>query len=319
MTTADPRPSEFRTRDGVRLNVADEGPADAPVTVVLVHGWTLSMRTWDRVAAGLPAAAGSSLRILRFDLRGHGGSDGAPAGSGTIERCADDLAELIAERVPDGPVVLAGHSMGGMSLMALAERHPELVRQRVRGVAFVASAAGGLAKVALGLPHPLSEVAYLGEQALARGMGRLPGRRAVRRSAPLRPGLRWLLFGRRPRRADIAAAAEAVAACEPRAFAEFRWSLAEHERAGSLEPLRSLPCVVLGGFADRLTPYRQAQRIAEELPDARLIGYGGAGHMLPLERTEEVTARLAELIRPVLADTGDRGSRQSAAEQSTAG
>lgn len=309
-TAASTRPSDFRTSDGVRLNVADEGPVDAPLTVVLVHGWTLTRHTWDRVAAGLPAAAGSSLRILRFDLRGHGDSDGAPAGSNTIERCADDLAELITERVPGGPVVLAGHSMGGMSLMALSERHPELVRQRVRAVAFVASAAGGLAKVALGLRYPLSEVAHVGEQALARGLGRLSGRRAVRKSAPLRPGLRWLLFGRRPRRADVAAAAEAVAACEPRAFAEFRWSLAEHERAGSLQPLRSLPCVVLSGFDDRLTPYGQARRIAEALPQAQLIGYGGAGHMLPLERTDEVTTRLAGLLRPVLADPGGHGAQQ---------
>ncbi|WP_190818449.1 alpha/beta fold hydrolase [Saccharopolyspora pogona] len=89
--------------------VLDEGPADAPITVVFVHGWTLTKHTWGRVATGLPKAAGTSLRTVRFDLRGHGGS---------IQRCADDLAEPIAERVPEGLVVLAKHSMGGMMIMA---------------------------------------------------------------------------------------------------------------------------------------------------------------------------------------------------------
>ncbi|MDI5982853.1 alpha/beta fold hydrolase, partial [Amycolatopsis magusensis] len=54
--------------------------------------------------------------------------------------------------VPEGRLVLAGHSMGGMTIMALAERHPELVSRRVAGVAFVATSSGEMNRLTLGLP-----------------------------------------------------------------------------------------------------------------------------------------------------------------------
>src|SRR2546429_406908 len=53
---------------------------------------------------------------------------------------------------PEGPLVLAGHSMGGMTIMALAEQFPELVAERVAGVFFAGTSAGKLAAVSLGLP-----------------------------------------------------------------------------------------------------------------------------------------------------------------------
>ena len=46
--------------------------------------------------------------------------------------------------VPDGPVVLVGHSMGGMTIVALAEQHPELFGDRIVGVALISTTAGGL-------------------------------------------------------------------------------------------------------------------------------------------------------------------------------
>ena len=90
---------EFITSDGAQLRLIEEGPADAPVTVLFVHGWTLSKHSWDRIAAGLPAAAGHHVRTLRFDLRGHGASRPAEPGEATIARCADDLAEIIRQTV----------------------------------------------------------------------------------------------------------------------------------------------------------------------------------------------------------------------------
>lgn len=296
-TTKAPSANAFTASDGTRLRVLESGPADAPITLVLVHGWTLTQHTWDEVVAALPAAAETPVRVVRFDLRGHGESDPAPEGTATIERCADDLAELIRERVSTGPVVVAGHSMGGMTLMALAERHRELVDQRVAGIALVASSGGDLAEPSLGLPGPVAKIANAGERALRGQLAKARGRRVSGNSRPLRPGLRWLLFGSRPETAHVAAAAEWVAACHPASMAGFRLALAEHERLAALEAFRSVPTVVLAGNSDRLTPYQHARRMAEALPEARLLVYPGAGHMLPLERTTEVTERLAELVR----------------------
>lgn len=285
------------TSDGVSLLVQEDGSPDAPVTVVLVHGWTLSQHTWDRVVDGLPQAVDVPVRMVRFDLRGHGGSGPAPAGTATIERCADDLAELIAERVPRGPIVLAGHSMGAMSVMALAQRHHRLFAERVAGAALVATSSGDLRRPSLGLPAPIAALSNHLESTFVRERLRTArGSRLSRGSRWMRPGLRWLLFGKRSATADLAATADWVAACHPASMAGFRTSLAQHERGDALAALRSVPTVVLAGLADRLTPATHARRIAEALPDAKLLLYPGAGHMLPLERDDEVTARIASVV-----------------------
>ncbi|MCI2417757.1 alpha/beta hydrolase [Saccharopolyspora sp. K220] len=286
----------FTTSDGTRLRVLDEGPADAPVTVVFVHGWTLTMHAWDRVASGLPKAAGSQPRSLRFDLRGHGGSDPAQPGSASIQRCAEDLAELVRARAPEGPLVLVGHSMGGMTIMALAEAHPELFARRVAGVALVSTSGGDLGKPGFRLPRPVAAVANRGERMIRKRLAASHGTRLSSRSRWLQPGMRWLLFGARPERADVAVTADWVAACHPANMAAYRETLAEHDRLAALAALRSIPTIVLSGLSDRLTPHSHARRIAEALPDAKLLIYADAGHMLPLERADEVTARIAELV-----------------------
>lgn len=291
---------EFTTSDGARLRVLDEGPADAPITVVLVHGWALTKHTWDRVATGLPEAAGTPLRTLRFDLRGHGESDPAQPGSASIQRCADDLAELIAERVPEGPVVLAGHSMGGMTIMALAEQHPELFARRIAGVALVATSGGDLVAPTLGLPRPVAAVVNRGERVVRKRLAASRGKRLVPQPSWLRPGMRWLLFGQRPASRDVAVTADWVAGCHPANMAAYRRALAEHERHGALAAMRSIPTVVLSGLSDRLTPHSHSRRISDALPGAKLLIYAGAGHMLPLERADEVTDRIAELVTRAL-------------------
>lgn len=287
----------FTTGDGARLRVVEEGPEQAPVTVVFLHGWTLTRHTWDRAVARLAETAEVRPRTIRFDLRGHGESDPAPRGTATIRQCADDLAELIDRRVPTGEVVLVGHSMGGMAIMALAEQHPALFAERVAGVALVATSAGDLAEPDLRLPKPVAALANRVERAVRPHLAKATGRRLARRSSWLRPGLRWLLFGSDPVRADIAATAEWVAACNPANMAAYRESLAEHDRLAALRRLGSKPVVLLAGTADRLTPRRHAERIAAALPEAKFLLYGGAGHMLPLEREPEVTRQIAELVR----------------------
>lgn len=283
--------SRFVTSDGTALHVVDEGPADASTTVVLVHAWTLDHTSWDRVAATLSR----TVRVLRFDHRGHGGSAPAPRGTATIAQLADDLAELIVDRVPTGRIVLAGHSIGGMTMMALAERNPDLVASRVTGAAFVATASGGLDSLTLGLPMPVARVVMRGERVVNSKLAKLEHRSLLAKPRLAEPGLRWLLFGRRPRREDVAAAAEQLARVHPASMVGFRASLSDHERRTALAVFRDIPTVVLAGGADRLTPPRHSRVIAAELPSSELVIYPGAGHMLPFERGLEVTARIGGL------------------------
>ncbi|MCO1657506.1 alpha/beta fold hydrolase [Pseudonocardia humida] len=282
------------TDDGVRLSVLVEEPERAAVTVVLAHGWTLDTRTWGPVAAGLLRGPRPP-RVVRYDHRGHGRSDPAPPETMTIDRLADDLAHVIAATAPDGPLVLAGHSMGGMALMALAERHPAMAA-RAAGLAFVATASGGLARTAFGLPERGAAVA----RAVDRRLRELPGRSRRGSMGPpwlLAPALRWLLLGRHPDPLARLLTVRAVAACRPQTVAGFRATLDEHERDTALAAFAGTPTVVLAGDRDRLTPLAAARRITEALPSARLTVFPGAGHMLPVERVPGVVAELDELVR----------------------
>jgi len=264
--------NRFVTSDGTALHVVDSGTRDSDVTVVLLHAWTLDHTSWHRVAAELP------VRVLRYDHRGHGGS--ASSGATTFDQLADDLAEVLAERVPTGRIVLVGHSMGGMTIMALAERHPELLA-RVCGTVFVATSCGGLPAV--------------------RRAERLLGRWMVRRSAigfarTMPVGLRLALFGRRASWAEVRASAGMIGRCDGPTFVGFRDEIAAHDRRAALAQLAGTPSAVLAGGADLLTPVRHARAIAEALPHAELVIYPGAGHMLPQERGPEVASRITALL-----------------------
>ena len=170
----------FPTADGTRLALHWQGPRNAALTVVLAHGWTLDSRAWGPVADPL-AYGPSGVRVLCYDHRGHGRSDPAPPGTTTIAQLADDLADLLRGAV-EGPVVLAGHSLGGMTIMGLAERHPELVAQRVVGAAFLATSCGNLMPLDFGLrPIPARLVTSV-------AVGRSPGDCGAGRGASSGPG-----------------------------------------------------------------------------------------------------------------------------------
>jgi len=283
----------FVASDGAALHVALSGPADSAVTLVLVHGWTQDHRTWDFVLPHLDPG----VRVLRYDLRGHGGSSPARPGAATIARLADDLAELVAERVPAGPLVLAGHSMGGMTLMALAERHPSLVADRLAGAAFVATSSGDMDRLTLGFPGLVGRGVTRFEPRLARLLGRLRSDTLRLRPGMVRSGTRRLVFGDRPGRAQVDSVVEQLLCAHPASAGRFLDAIAAHRGVGGLGALCDVPSVVLAGEKDRLCPLAHAKVIADELPHAEFVRYPGAGHMLPQERPYEVARRISALVR----------------------
>jgi pimeloyl-ACP methyl ester carboxylesterase len=272
--------------DGVPLHVEVDGPG--PVTVVLAHGWTLDATTWAPVARCVDAT------VVRYDHRGHGRSAAVDPRTMTIDQLADDLAAVIAAVAPAGPLVLAGHSMGGMTIMALAQRHPD-VFARAQGIALVATAVGGLAGHTLGLPPRLAAAVARGERRMF-ASPRWSVRPTLGHPRVLGPGLRWLLLGphadAEARRITVAA----VAGCRPSTVAGFRPTLDAHERTAALAAFARIPSVVLAGTHDRLTPVSMARRIVDALPSAQLTVFPGAGHMLPVERTTGVAAHLTALV-----------------------
>lgn len=301
--------SGVTTADGVRLNVETTGPADAPVTVLLVHGWTCSTRSWHNQVEDLPRILGpDAVRVVSYDHRGHGRSDPAPTASMRIEKLADDLVTVLDTVVGDGPVVYAGHSMGGMTLMALADARPDLFGSRIQAAALVSTSSGHIAEGAFGIPKRLDPAtAVVAPRAVNLVSARIE-RRAIRRAtiSPLtvrlqRPALRRMVFGKKVDPAEVDLFLSDLAAVPGPSYGGFFEAILQHERADALKVLDQLPVEIMHGTRDRLLPPRHANRMAAQLPTARLWMYPGAGHMLMQERPRDVTHRLASLARKVSA------------------
>ena len=298
--------SGVTTPDGVRLNVETTGPVDAPVTVLLVHGWTCSTRSWHNQVEDLPRILGpDTVRVVSYDHRGHGRSDAAPPGSMRIEQLADDLVTVLDTVVGDGPVVYAGHSMGGMTLMALADAHPDLFGSRIRAAALVSTSSGHIAEGAFGIPRRLDPAtAVVAPRAMNLVSARIE-RRALRGAAKRaalaarlqRPALQQLVFGKKVDPAEVDLFLADLAAVPGPSYGGFFEAILQHERSHALKVLDQVPVEIMHGTRDRLLPPRHANRMAAELPTARLWMYPGAGHMLMQERPRDVTHRLASLAR----------------------
>ncbi|MFI5896449.1 alpha/beta fold hydrolase [Actinoplanes sp. NPDC051513] len=294
--------------DGVSLCVETWGPEDAQVTVVLLHGWCLSRRTWQHQIAALLNTADPP-RIVAFDARGHGGSGPTRLGSATLGQLGDDLAEVLRQTAPAGPVVLAGHSMGGMTIMEYAHGHPEEFAQRVAGLLFVSTTAEGTAHTMYGLPPRLAALMRAGETFGAGVLARSGDWRPHRALIPaLRLPLRWLLFGDDYEDAALRLTMRSVSRTTLRSIGGFRASIGEQQRLDTLARLGDVPAAVLVGDRDRLTPPPCAEGIAEALPGTELTVFPGAGHMLILERHAAVSAVLAGIVERAGAST--RGDRQ---------
>ena len=284
-------------RDGHRLAVTTHGPDDAAVTVFLAHCWTLDRHGWHRQVRDLLSEFGHQVRLVTWDHRGHGASGVVRRHEASIDTLGSDWGELVDALAPTGPLVMAGHSIGGMALMALAAQRPELF-ERVVGVALVSTSSGALDTVTLGLP----EVGPLLRAQIPRMLAlrsRTLSRRA-RRRAPIveRLMMRRLVFGTPMRLSDAALAVEGLISCPADTVVGYYEDLMRHDRAHALAALEGVPTRVLVGSRDVLTPPAHARRIVEHLPGARLTVAPGAGHMLPLERDALVSAELAHLVRP---------------------
>jgi pimeloyl-ACP methyl ester carboxylesterase len=289
----------MRTYDGLELDVRTYGPQDVPVTVVLAHCWTLNQDDWHYQVRDLQREFGHRVRIVTWDHRGHGGSESAQRGDCTIDNLARDMADVIATYAPTGRLVLAGHSIGGMTMMALAEQRPE-VFDRVAGVVFVSTSSGQLDTVTLGLPEMGPFLRSQIPRMLALRSRTLT--RRARRRAPIieRRVVRTFLFGEPMRLVDSALTIDGIINAPPATMRGFYEDCMRHDRAAGLEVLDGIPTQVLVGSRDLLTPPAHARRIADAVEGAVLTVAPGAGHMLPLERDELVSGVLIRLIRPHL-------------------
>ncbi|AWI29493.1 alpha/beta fold hydrolase [Streptomyces tirandamycinicus] len=307
--------------DGSRLHVEVHGPDGAPA-VVLAHGWTCSTRFW---AAQIRELAADH-RVIAYDQRGHGrtpavGEAGAGAGAvagygygyGT-EALADDLeAVLAAALAPGERAVLAGHSMGGMTLMAAASR-PGFAEH---AAAALLCSTGSSRLVAESLVVPMRAGAF--RTRLTRAI--LGSRAPLGPVTPVsRRILRYATMGPGTAPERVAECARIVHACPRRTRVAWAHVLAGLDLDSGVREMR-LPTAVVAGTADRLTPIVHARALAASLPECTgLVELAGTGHMTPVEAPEAVTAEIRKLVdaylgREAAAGQGSRTAREAAAQQ----
>jgi pimeloyl-ACP methyl ester carboxylesterase len=308
------RSTLVETDDGVLLQVEEIGPPDAPLTVVFVHGYTLSMASWTfqrrTLAAELATANGHrpDARLVFYDQRGHGASGRGAAHRATIEQLARDLAAVLDARVPRGPVVLVGHSMGGMTIMGLAALRPELFGTRIAGAALISTSSGNLAELHFGMPELLTRVRGAVLPVAAFAMRHRPkfAERTRRLAARVvSAATHSLSFGSDDVDPALGHYVDSMIAGTPvDVIAEFYPALAGLDETGSLEPLRKVPTLVLTGDSDKLIPREHSDLIVQRLPEAQYVVVRETGHMVLLEKPDVVSGALTELIRRVAAESG---------------
>ncbi|MGX2996770.1 alpha/beta fold hydrolase [Streptomyces sp. JNUCC 64] len=284
---------------------ADRAASGPPVTVVFSHGYCLGQDSWHFQRAALRGA----VRTVHWDQRGHGRSarGAAQLASGdpvTIDRLGRDLKAVIDAAAPEGPLVLVGHSMGGMTVMALVDRYPGLVRERVAAVAFVGTSAGRLAEVSYGLPA----VGVNAARRVLPGVLRTLGHRAElvergrRATADLFAGIvkRYSFAGRDVDPAVARFAERLIESTPFEVVAEFYPAFAEHDKSEALGRLTGLPVLVLAGDRDLITPAEHSEAVAERLgATAELVLVPDGGHLVMLEHPGTVTGHLVALLERV--------------------
>jgi pimeloyl-ACP methyl ester carboxylesterase len=293
--TASQMTRTVRTEDGVDLHVeVDDGPASP--TVVFVHGFTARLEEFDLQRQTLQGRA----RAVFYDCRGHGRSRGKKLRRATIDQLGRDLGAVLDATVPTGPAVLLGHSMGGMTIIALARQRPELFGPRVVGAFLLATSSGGLVEKGLaGAWIRLLRRLHLLQLVLIwfRLWAPLAERFRKRGTASGRAFYRRNLFGTDD--ADPAAVTQVQQLLEQTPLpvvAAFYPTLLDHDEHASLAAMRSIPVTMLVGDSDRLTPASHSRRMAEELPDAELIVVPGAGHSVNITRRQVVDDALLRLL-----------------------
>jgi len=268
--------------DGVALRAEFDdvvnGPDNSP-TVVFLHGWMLNMDEWHYQRLALRGHT----RMLFLDHRGHGSSTEPDRSSCTLAQLARDAYTAIEQLAPPGPIVLVGHSMGAMTIMAMAAEYPELFGDRVAGTVLCSTAAGDV--MMQSLPFSLAGLVRALTPVLDRG------RRFNSYSVIKRWGLGPDAL---PLHVDMTD--EMMMGTSSRVLADFYPNFVDLNLYESLPTLARIPVTIICGSHDHVTPIRHARNLAEHIDGAELVTAPGAGHMVVFEAHELVTETIEGML-----------------------
>jgi pimeloyl-ACP methyl ester carboxylesterase len=287
--------------DGTGRRRATKAPE---LTVVFVHGYSLNLDSWHFQRA----AYRGQVRTVFYDQRSHGRSGRSTVGHATIEQLGHDLKLVLDTVVPHGPIVLVGHSMGGMTIMALAEEYPELFGDRIVGVGLISTTAGGLEPhriVAPMLPSTVGgAVAERLMAFLARGHRQVDGFRRLGRSVAM-VATDELAFGDEVPESYVEFVDEMLSATPFGVVAEFFSNFASLDKFETVKALGVVPTSIICGTADKLTSIGHSRKLHAYIAGSSLLECQGAGHLVIMERYDDVNAELDHLLA-LAGDLADR-------------
>ncbi|GAJ83706.1 putative hydrolase [Nocardia brasiliensis NBRC 14402] len=299
--------------DGVPLSVRVFGGDTATVTVVFAHGHCLRTESWSFLRDHLLRRwTDADTRMVFYDHRGHGESGEAHPSTYTIDQLGHDLDTVLRTVAPTGPVVLVGHSMGAMVVLAYARLFPETIGTRIVGVGLIAGAANGLTEVGLGRFLKRRAVRSL-QVAVVRAPRVMQGSKRMSRRI-CEPIMRAANSGTRRVNPRMVAVATAMLNETPLlTMSSFLASLMTFDETATLHRLGSIPALVLAGTADIVVPFAHSVVLASQLAGSQLVPLEGAGHSVIFERAEEVALSLAGLVDQVVGTLRGQGPEYAVA------
>lgn len=248
---------------GLSLNVEKDGIGEP--TLVFLHYWGGTSRTWKRVIAELK----NRHTTVAYDMRGWGQSDKSLAGYALAD-LADETLSLI-EALKIKSYVLVGHSMGGKVSQLIASRHPKGLQ--------------GLVLVAPAPPTPVHLPAEMREAQIHAYDTRENVLRAIQ-----------LLSARMP---DPVIVEQIVAD----SMSGSREATLAYPTAALLEDISSevskinVPTLVLAGELDKLDSIEQHKReVVARIPNAQLCIIKGCGHLIPIDEPVQLAMEIASLV-----------------------
>jgi pimeloyl-ACP methyl ester carboxylesterase len=296
-------------------------PADAAgrPTLLFTHGFCLHQDCWHYQRAEFSATH----RMVFWDQRGHGRSGALPRESSgrprpvSVGRLGEDLYAVLEATCPQGPVILIGHSMGGMTMMALAERHPELFGDRIVGAALISTSSGRFEDIAFGLPRPGAQLLHRATPGL---LGLLARQAAlVDRGRTLGGDLGLVLtrryaFGSEVPESVVRFTLDLIESVPIDVIAEYYPALSHLDLTAAVPVFDRVPTLVLGGADDLVLPVAHSEALADAIPSAAYTVLPRAGHAVILEQPDAVNEALRSLVDRVEAQLDPSTSSRRAAQ-----
>lgn len=281
---------------GTHLHTEVDGPADAP-TIVLSHGWSMDSTIWYYLRRDM----GQRFRLVAWDLPGMGRSQEAKDKAWDLSSFASSLQAVVEASSSGRKVILAGHSIGGMTIQTLARDNPQFFRDAVAGVVLINTTYTNPLKTMI-LPRLM--------QAL-----RAPVLEPLMRLTILLQPLAWLSawqsylsgsahignrlgFGRHVTRSQLEHVTLLSTRNPPGNIAKGNIAMMHWDATGALAKI-GVPILVLGGDSDIITKPVASVEIQRQAPGSALQIFGGAGHMGLMENRTDYNSAIAKFAETV--------------------